>query len=270
MKIHLFIGLMSFMTLFFSGCVSNPVHTSRFPMSSIGGTKVATVYSLTPERRNIIMIPHASVDTPEKNRIRICAEPSPDTAENIAFSLSALLQAEVKNVDITAAVATALAKSSQSLFTRSQGVQLFRDGMYNLCQAYINQAITAAQYDANYKELLTVAAKIIEKELPDLYKMKIELTKQTLPLPGPGPTPQTGQFSGKFSGTITSVNANEKSIVVTGDKNVTNTFVIDTKTKITKDTMELQLEKLEQNMKVDVEYKKEGKKMIATAIKVSS
>jgi len=76
--------------------------------------------------------------------------------------------------------------------------------------------------------------------------------------------------SGKLNGTIKSVDEKAKNIVVTGtDGKAESTFVVDEKTKITKDTTNLTFADLNAGMSVNVEYKKEGDKMIATAIKVS-
>jgi hypothetical protein len=73
----------------------------------------------------------------------------------------------------------------------------------------------------------------------------------------------------KFSGTIKSVDAKAKSIVV-ADGNVEKTFVVDEKAKITKDTSGLTIADLKAEMPAVVEYKKEGDKMIASAIKLSA
>jgi hypothetical protein len=47
-------------------------------------------------------------------------------------------------------------------------VQFLRDGLYNLCQAYLNQVITAAEYIALYKELLTASKALVVEELPHM------------------------------------------------------------------------------------------------------
>jgi translation elongation factor P/translation initiation factor 5A len=74
-----------------------------------------------------------------------------------------------------------------------------------------------------------------------------------------------------FSGKIESVDAGAKSIVVTStDGKTEKTFVYDKDTTITKGTAKLQITDLKDNPSVDVEYKEEGGKVIATAIKVST
>jgi len=120
--------------------------------------------STTAERREVL------IKYPEN---KFCAEPSPDVAESLVSSLSLLAQGNAK--DETAGEASArleatktLATSIRTLFTRSQGAQFFRDGLFHLCQAYLNQAITEAEYVALYKELLTKSQELIQAELPAL------------------------------------------------------------------------------------------------------
>ena len=73
----------------------------------------------------------------------------------------------------------------------------------------------------------------------------------------------------KFPGEIKGVDAMGKSIVVAQGKEE-KTFAIDDKIKITKGKKEaLKLEDLKAGMNVIIEYKKDGEKNIATAIRVS-
>ena len=73
----------------------------------------------------------------------------------------------------------------------------------------------------------------------------------------------------KFPGEIKSVDAMGKSIVVAQGKEE-KTFAIDDKIKITKGKKEaLKLEDLKAGMNVIIEYKKDGEKNIAKAIRVS-
>lgn len=123
-----------------------------------------TVFSTTAERREVI------VKFPDN---KFCAEPPPDVAESLASSLTLLAQGSVK--DTTAGEASArleatrtLATSIRSLFTRSQGAQFLRDGLFNLCQAYLNGAIKEPEYVALYKDLLGRSQALIERELPDI------------------------------------------------------------------------------------------------------
>jgi ABC-type uncharacterized transport system substrate-binding protein len=263
--LHLFIGLMSFMMLFFSGCAfftppkQHPVQYDWVPISKWWKTRYGSVFSMTPERRTVIVIPEPS------NTFRICAEPPPDVAESLASTIRFAAEAQVKGQGGKVDLSSIFSSSAMMLFYRSQGVQLFRDGMYNLCQAHMNGIISKEQYVEKYKELLDVAEKLIGAEIPAMQAIKIaEAAARTRE------KCETTTVSLKFSGKIKSVDAGTKNIVVTStDGKAENTFVVDEKTKITKGTTDLPFAELKPEMLVAVEYKKEGDKMIATAIKVS-
>jgi uncharacterized protein YpmB len=77
----------------------------------------------------------------------------------------------------------------------------------------------------------------------------------------------------KFSGTIDKVDEMAKAIVVKGKvkkEEKMMTFSVDDKTKITKGKASLSFADLKKDMQVSVEYKKDGDKMIAVAIKASA
>lgn len=163
--------------LLFTGCAhftppkEHPVQYDKIAISRILGTRIGSVFSMTPERRTVIVVPQKPVD------FRICAEPPPDVAENLASTIRFIAEAQVKHPEIPVGVSAefyrAFASSSMRLFYRSQGIQLFRDGMYNLCQAYMNGAITEKEYVEKYKELLDSATKLIIEEMPSLEERKI-------------------------------------------------------------------------------------------------
>ena len=91
--------------------------------------------------------------------------------------------------------------------------------------------------------------------------------------PAPAPAPAEKPKMEKFSGTIGKVDDMAKMSDVKGKvkkEEKTLTFAVDDKTKITKAKAELKLADLKEGMTASVEYKKEGEKMIATAIKVSA
>jgi len=73
----------------------------------------------------------------------------------------------------------------------------------------------------------------------------------------------------KFAGEIKSVDAMAKGIVVAKGKEE-KTFAIDDKTKIMKGKEALKFEDLKAGSAVSIEYKKDGDKNIASAIKVSA
>ena len=73
----------------------------------------------------------------------------------------------------------------------------------------------------------------------------------------------------KFAGEVKSVDAMAKSIVVAKGKEE-KTFAIDDKTKIMKGKEALKFEDLKAGSAISIEYKKDGDRNIASAIKVSA
>lgn len=117
----------------------------------------------TPERRVVLA---------DLGKEHICAEPSADVAESLTSSLRALAAASVEkpanndSARLSGEVAKQFATSLNVLFSRSQGVQLFRDGSYALCQASMNGDIKRNDFIERFDNLLNASAKLIELELP--------------------------------------------------------------------------------------------------------
>lgn len=129
------------------------------------------VLSTTAERREVIF------KMPDN---KFCAEPPPDVAEALASSLTLLAEGSAKDktsgdVKARLEVAKTLATSIRTLFRRSQGAQFFRDGLFNLCQAYLNGVIIESQYIDLYKELVEKARVLVLVELPLMQATKDEV-----------------------------------------------------------------------------------------------
>jgi len=89
----------------------------------------------------------------------------------------------------------------------------------------------------------------------------------------PAPAPAPAAKMEKFSGMIEKVDEMAKAVVVKGKvkkEEKIMTFSLDDKTKIKKAGKDMPLADLKKDMQVSVEYKKDGDKMIAAAIKVSA
>lgn len=122
--------------------------------------------AVTAERRIIIF----GRDKSKNGEKLVCAEPSPDVAESLVSSLKAVAEASVKKggaetnagLEISKSLATAIS----SVFTRSQGIQFFRDNMYALCQAHLNGVVTPAQFNAMYAQITKYSYDLIAKEMP--------------------------------------------------------------------------------------------------------
>lgn len=127
-------------------------------------------FTMVAERRMVLTKRVYKDSSPESAyESKFCAEPPPDATQSIASVLTAAFKGSASGAETKPELAADLSKSlettAKSLFQRSQGVQLFRDGLYSLCQAHLNGAITAAQYDAQYSALLTAATDVIKKEI---------------------------------------------------------------------------------------------------------
>jgi hypothetical protein len=168
-----------------SGCaIFTPPKEKPVQQDYIGpvfGTKTINVFSLTPERRIVIVAPPKQEEgngiSLDKNIgievFQFCAEPPPDVAESLVDTLRIFAKGEIKNVEAQAELSRLFASSAINLFVRSQGVQLFRDGAFNLCQAYINGVINKKKYWENYQLLLANSTDLISKEIPNIRDIKM-------------------------------------------------------------------------------------------------
>ncbi len=136
-----------------------------------------------------------------------CAEPPPDVADSLSAALSTGLAGGNGKIQIEGSVASSFATAAKQLFYRSQGLQLYRDGVFSLCAAHLNGAITKEDYLAQHKELLGVAKQLIDSELPHMKDIRTDTvsTPQAPPLQNPGktqgakPPAQSGGTSGDGS-----------------------------------------------------------------------
>jgi len=126
---------------------------------------------------------------------KFCAEPSPDATQSIASTLRAALTASTKGLAADPAVSAefgrTLETTAKSLFQRSQGVQFFRDGLFNLCQAYLNGALNGIDmngksitneqgYVMRYGELLRAAQLIILAEVQKMQSVDESKAKEAV------------------------------------------------------------------------------------------
>jgi len=131
---------------------------------SIGKSLFRTM-STTSERRIIIV---NDMDG-SPNRGLFCAEPSPDSSDNLASSFSSYLKASEKadlaSADVAGGLDKALSTTVQQLGRRSQGLQFFRDASYTLCNAYLNGLFEKTSYLDNFKLILNASQGLIDTEL---------------------------------------------------------------------------------------------------------
>lgn len=81
--------------------------------------------------------------TPKEQYYVMCAEPSPDALSAYASSLLASGQVPKGSGQIGAALSEGAAYTG----LRTQSIQLLRDSFYRICEAYMNGALSAGQYD---------------------------------------------------------------------------------------------------------------------------
>ena len=79
------------------------------------------------------------------NGKKVCAEPSPDALVAQASALSAQLDGK-DAVKVGGAIANSITEKAGSLGSRTQSIQILRDGYYRLCEAFLNGAIGPEAY----------------------------------------------------------------------------------------------------------------------------
>jgi hypothetical protein len=121
----------------------------------LGSTGFRTL-STTSSRRVVIF---------NQQSKRLCAEPPPDVADNLTSAFATALEGSNGTVGAKAEISKAFASTATQLFQRSQGVQLYRDGMYSLCQAYLNGIIDGKVLLIKMDELLEKCKELIEAEI---------------------------------------------------------------------------------------------------------
>lgn len=125
------------------------------------GDRMGTI-ATTAERRIVLI---------DLKKDHFCAEAAPDVAESLNSSIRIAAEYASKTASgpersASAEIARNLSTSVSTLFSRTQGVQLFRDGSYVLCQANLNGAIKDADFKDRFDMLLNHTTKLIELELP--------------------------------------------------------------------------------------------------------
>lgn len=127
-----------------------------------------TVFSTTAARREVLIgFPKGDPNA------RICAEAPPDTADAITSSLAIAAQLKAKKGaaaegEAMLDLSRSISNSINALFTRSQGIQLFRDGAFHLCLAWQNGLIDQKTYNGKYDELLNKTYALIFAEIPEV------------------------------------------------------------------------------------------------------
>ena len=101
---------------------------------------------------------------------RFCAEPPPDVAENLTKELAVVMEAQAKapqsgiggsgKLDLKDNLTTKI----QELVKRTQGVDIYRTGMYALCQHFLNGGLEPSELKHSSDQLLIAATELILAE----------------------------------------------------------------------------------------------------------
>src|SRR5262245_24395170 len=75
------------------------------------------------------------------------------------------ISAEKFDATLKAELAKSFASNFQAFVKRSQGLQIYRDAMYNLCQSYLNHAIDKGEAKTISGEIFKTAVELIKHEL---------------------------------------------------------------------------------------------------------
>jgi hypothetical protein len=168
-----------FSVLSISGCAS--YFTPRPPVIEdkvgLSGQETVGTLATAPDYRIVYVRLSESA--------KVCAEAPADAAAQFGATFAAALSSQTgKDKPLSAEAKAGLAVAMKQIFKRSQGVQLFRDGAFALCNLYLNGEVPEGAYLEELKELRKTAAKLIELEIPFLEKITIDpITVPTSPTP---------------------------------------------------------------------------------------
>jgi hypothetical protein len=114
------------------GCQGSTIF-KKFDIDS--GTSI----SMDAKQRAILV---TKMGGPMKDRLVVCAEPSPDAL----VAQSAAIAAEGGFKGANASLAASLKEAAGSIGIRTTTIQLLRDGLYRACEAYMNGVIDQSEY----------------------------------------------------------------------------------------------------------------------------
>lgn len=156
---------------------SVPVIEDKVGNSDIGGKdrRIGTLATVAQRRLALIRFEDG----------KFCAEPPPDAVDNISQTLSTALSGGTGPTTASVQVAASIATVAKQLFYRSQGLQLYRDGMFSLCNAYLNGVVDDAAYLKKQDKLLDVVKELINTEIPHLANIKADTSGAPVPTSPP-------------------------------------------------------------------------------------
>ena len=133
-------------------------------------TYVGTVVSLASNRRAIVIKPNHT----------FCAEPPPDVALSIVSEFEAKLKAAVEkdgvlDADATAKVLDKYQANVIKLADRTELLDVYRAGVYAICQYHLNGGIDSTQLTNMFRELTSnITRTLMIGEEGQIYKSAIQ------------------------------------------------------------------------------------------------
>jgi hypothetical protein len=125
-----------------------------------------STFSTTASRRMVVVL--------ETNgKTEVCSEPSPDVGEAFASAVADAinLKAPIEGapVELSNQYARAVSTQIASLIYRTQGLQLYRDAMHNLCVDRLNKWIeNPYSYETLRRYYFDESIKVINQELTNI------------------------------------------------------------------------------------------------------
>jgi hypothetical protein len=154
--------IISLLTL--SGCGLNMFAGSKSPViiDDVEG-RLGTL-AVTTDRRVVLV---RLQENTASEAGRFCAEPPLEADQSVMNALAVMRDLSTDKIDASVKVelARSFARIFPSFVRRTQGLQLYREAMYTLCQNYLNHAIKEDALQAQAMKFFEVAVKLIEQEL---------------------------------------------------------------------------------------------------------
>lgn len=130
--------------------------------------EAASTFSTTASRRVVVVKEF-------NDQMNFCSEPFPDVGESFVSNMADALKLSAEGKGITGSLLNDYSKSVTTqiapLIRRTQGLQLYRDAMHNLCIDRIN-GWGEANYETLRKHYFDQSAQLIKEELPSLLEMQ--------------------------------------------------------------------------------------------------
>jgi hypothetical protein len=132
-----------------SGCIGNPyIHEAT-------GIGSAGTLTLDGSKRTLVV----------NQKGTVCAEPSPDATATIVTEIAANLAAKRAGQGTDGSINPLNQGAVIEIFQRSQGVQVIRESMYRLCEAFSNGAIDGSAYADQLAALVVTLNFVVPFEL---------------------------------------------------------------------------------------------------------